>query len=280
MTGAHFIKMQGLGNDFVVFDGRSAPIELDPDTLRAIADRRSGVGCDQIIVIGPAAENANGSADAYMDIRNADGSFAEACGNGARCIALLLMDESGRDRVTIDTAAGAIECCRAGDGLIVVDMGPARLEWRDIPLAREMDTLELDLGYPDLGPAVAVGMGNPHAVHFVDDAEAVDVAGLGPRIEKHDLFPARTNVEFAEVTRRDRIRLRVWERGVGITLACGTGACATAVAAARRGLTGRCVDIALDGGDLHIEWRDDGHVLMTGPAAESFHGVLPEDAAS
>ena len=276
MTGAHFIKMQGLGNDFVVFDGRTASVALDPARLRAIADRRSGVGCDQIIVIGPGADGA----DAGMEIRNADGSFAEACGNGARCIALLLMDESGRDRVTIDTAAGAIECRRAGDGLIVVDMGPARLEWRDIPLAREMDTLELDLGYPDLGPAVAVGMGNPHAVHFVDDAEAVDVAGLGPRIEKHDLFPARTNVEFAEVTGRDRIRLRVWERGVGITLACGTGACATAVAAARRGLTGRCVEIALDGGDLHIEWRDDGHVLMTGPAGISFRGVLPEDATS
>ena len=280
MTGAHFIKMQGLGNDFVVFDGRDAPVELDPDTLRAIADRRTGVGCDQIIVIGPAAKNENGGADAHMEIRNADGSFAEACGNGARCIALLLMDESGRDRALIETAAGLIECRRADGGLFTVDMGIARLDWRDIPLAREMDTLELDMGYPDLGSAVAVGMGNPHAVFFVDDAEAVDVAGIGPQIETNKLFPAQANVDFAQITGRDRIRMRVWERGVGITLACGTGACATAVAAARRGLTGRKLDITLDGGALHIEWRDDGHVLMTGPAAISFRGVLPEDATS
>ena len=271
MTGAPFIKMQGLGNDFVVFDGRSATVDLDPARLRAIADRRTGVGCDQIIVIEAAADGA----DARMEIRNADGSIAEACGNGARCIAQFLMDESGRDRALIDTAAGPIECSRADGGLFTVDMGIARLDWRDIPLARDMDSLELDLGHGDLGSAVGVGMGNPHAVFFVADAEAVDVAGRGAQIEQHNLFPAHTNVEFAQITGPDRIRMRVWERGVGITRACGTGACATGVAAARRGLTGRATVITLDGGDLHIDWREDGHVLMTGPAAISFRGVLP-----
>ncbi len=199
MTGARFIKMQGLGNDFVVFDGRSASVDLDPAGLRAIADRRTGVGCDQIIVIEPADDGG----DARMVIRNADGSMAEACGNGARCIAMLLMDEQGRDRVTIESAAGAIECNRAAGGMITVDMGIARLDWRDIPLDREMDSLELDLGYPELGPAVAVGMGNPHAVFFVADAEAVDIEWLGPHLEHSALFPARTNVEFAQITAPD-----------------------------------------------------------------------------
>jgi diaminopimelate epimerase len=276
MTGAYFIKMQGLGNDFVVFDGRSASIDLDPARLRALADRRSGVGCDQIIVIEPGGDGA----DARMDIRNADGSFAEACGNGARCIAQFLMDESGRDRMVIESPAGLMECSRAEDGLITVDMGAARLEWRDIPLECEMDSLEIDMGYPELGSAVAVGMGNPHAVFFVDDVEAVDIEWLGPHLEHSARFPLRTNVEFAQIIAPDRIRLRVWERGVGITRACGTGACATGVAAARRGLTGREVDITLDGGDLHIEWREDGHVLMTGPAAISFRGELPESGVT
>ena len=271
MTGAHFIKMQGLGNDFVVFDGRSVAIDLDPAGLRAIADRRTGVGCDQIIVIEP----TDNGGDARMVIRNADGSVAEACGNGARCIAMLLMDEAGSDRVTIESVAGVIDCSRAAGGLITADMGPARLDWRDIPLDHEMDSLELDLGCPELGPAVAVGMGNPHAVFFVEDAEAVDILGLGPGLEHSALYPNRTNVEFAQITAPDKIRLRVWERGVGITRACATGACATAVAAARRGLTGRSVDISLDGGELHIDWRADGHVLMTGPAGISYRGTLP-----
>ena len=272
MTGAPFIKMQGLGNDFVVFDGRSASIDLDPARLRAIADRRSGVGCDQILVILPAANGA----DVRMEIRNADGSMAESCGNGARCIGQFLMDEAESDQVVVDSEAGIITCSRAGNGLITVDMGAAKLDWADIPLDREMDSLNVDMGQPDLGNAVAVSMGNPHAVFFVDDAEAVDLECLGPHLEHSTLFPARTNVEIAQITAPDKIRMRVWERGVGITRACGTGACATGVAAARRGLTGRETDITLDGGDLHIAWRDDGHVLMTGPAAISFYGELPQ----
>ena len=274
MTGLSFIKMQGLGNDFVVLDGRRNAVALDPAWLRAVADRRTGVGCDQIIVIEPAD-----GADARIAVRNADGSLAEACGNGTRCVARLLMAETGRDRVVIDTDGGRLDCVAAGDGQITVDMGEARSGWQDIPLAREADTLALDLGEPGLGPAVGVNVGNPHAVFFVDDVEAVDLERLGPRLEHSILFPRRTNVEFAQVIDSGHIRLRVWERGAGITRACGTGACASAVAAARRGLTGRVAEVALDGGTLHIEWRDDGHVLMTGPAAESFRGALPEDSS-
>ncbi len=272
MESLGFIKMHGLGNDFVVIDGREAKVALDPDQVRAVADRRTGVGCDQIIVIEPSA-----TADARLQIRNADGGVAEACGHGTRCVAALLMAELGRDRVVIDTDAGALECRAAGDGRIAVDMGEARLGWRDIPLAREADTLNLDLGVAELGEAVAVGLGNPHAVFFVGDAEAVDLARIGPGLERHEMFPARANIGFAHVPERTRIRLRVWERGAGITRACGTGACAALVAAARRGLAERAADVVLDGGTLAIAWRDDGHVLMTGPAAVSFRGTLASE---
>ncbi len=269
MGNLPFIKMHGLGNDFVVVDTRASAIALDAAWIRAVADRRTGVGCDQFIAI-----EASDAADARMTIRNADGSMAEACGNGARCVGALLMAELGRDRVTLDTAAGIVECRDAGNGRVTVDMGEARLDWRDIPLAREADTLHIDLGADAPGEAVGVNIGNPHAVFFVDDAEAVDVAALGARLERHEIFPERANIEFAEVHAPDRIRMRVWERGAGVTRACGTGACATLVAAARRGLTGREAEVALDGGTLHIAWRDDGHVMMTGPAATSFRGTL------
>jgi diaminopimelate epimerase len=272
MSGQPFIKMQGLGNDFVVLDARAAPIDLEPGWLRAVADRRTGVGCDQIIVIDAPD---NGDSDARIKVRNADGSFAEACGNGTRCIAQLLMNETGRDRVAIVSDGGHHDCTTAGGGLITADMGVARDGWGDIPLDRDMDTLAVDLGEPELGAAVAVNVGNPHAVFFVPDAAVVDLEWFGPRIEHSARFPQRTNVEVATITGTDEIRLRVWERGVGITRACGTGACATAVAAARRGLAGRTSTVTLDGGMLRIEWRHDDHVLMTGPAAESFRGILP-----
>ena len=274
MAGLPFIKMHGLGNDFVIVDGRARtpaldPVWVRPEWVRTVADRRTGVGCDQLIVIG-----ASDRADARIDIRNPDGGVAAACGNGTHCVAALLMSEGGAERVVIETLSGEVACRRAGDDLVAADMGPARLEWGDIPLAREAGTLALDLENDDLGAAVAVSMGNPHAVFFVADAEAVDLAALGPGIEHHPLFPDRTNVEVATATAPDRIRLRVWERGTGITRACGSGACATLVAAARRGLTGRAADVVLDGGVLNIVWRDDGHVVMTGPHATSFHGVL------
>ncbi|WP_431857011.1 diaminopimelate epimerase [Azospirillum sp.] len=272
-----FLKMHGLGNDFVVIDARTAAYAPSEAEVRAISNRRTGVGCDQFIVVEPAQDPR---ASAFMRIRNADGSEVAACGNASRCVGWLLMEETGADRAVFQTAAGLLEASRAGDGLITVDMGPANLEWTAIPLAQPTDTLHLPIEQGGVSDPVAVNMGNPHAVYFVPDAEAVDVAAIGPGLERHPLFPERTNVEFATVVAPNRIRMRVWERGAGVTQACGTGACATAVAAARRGLTGRKADVVLDGGTLTIEWREDGHVLMTGPVAVSFTGRLSPELVS
>lgn len=266
-----FVKMHGLGNDFVVLDTRARPIPLDSEHARAIADRKTGIGCDQLITLEPAHDR---QADAFMRIRNADGGEVEACGNAARCIATLLMRETGRDRVVIETVMGLLGAERRADGLVAVDMGPARLDWRDIPLARAMDTLHLDVTAGPLRDPVAVNIGNPHAVFFVSDAEAIDLERLGPEIERHELFPERINVEAVHRGADGALRMRVWERGVGITRACGTGACASLVAASRRGLTGRKATVVLDGGPLVIEWREDNHVVMTGPVATSFSGRL------
>lgn len=270
-----FTKMHGCGNDFVVIDAREAPVTLDEGALSAVADRRRGVGCDQIVIVEPAR---NGEAEVYFRFHNADGSAAGACGNGTRCVASRLMDESGADRIAIETVAGLLGAERRADGLVAVDMGPALADWRDIPLAQEADTLHLDVTIGPLSDPVAVGVGNPHCVFFVDDAEAVELDVLGPEIEHHALFPERTNVEVATVLAPDRIRLRVWERGVGITQACGSGACAALVACHRRGLTGRAAEIEVDGGMLGVEWRDDDRVILTGPVATSFTGEL--DAAA
>jgi len=271
MAGIPFIKMHGLGNDFVVFDARSHALALDDSHARAIADRHTGIGCDQLLVMEP---TTTADADVFMRIRNADGDEVEACGNGTRCIAAALMRETGKRRVVIETVAGLLEASDAGPDRVTVDMGPARLQWREIPLAQECDTLHVPLTLGPLADPVATNMGNPHATFFVPDAEAIDVKSLGPKLEHHPIFPARANIGIASLAGRDRLRFRVWERGVGITIACGTGACAAAVAAARRGLTGRKVTVIADGGPLEIEWRADGHVLMTGPAAVSFTGTL------
>ncbi len=209
-----------------------------------------------------------------MRIRNADGGEVEACGNATRCVAALIMAERGADTCTVETPAGLLVARSLGTARVAVDMGQARLDWREIPLAREMDTLHLDLAADGLADPVAVNMGNPHAVFFVEDPGAVDLARLGPRLEHDPLFPQRANIGVAQVSGTDRLRVRVWERGVGLTRACGTGACAAAVAAHRRGLTGREVEVTLDGGQLDLEWREDGHVVMTGPVATSFRGVL------
>ena len=274
MTSRPFIKMHGLGNDFVVVDARREPFALDAATARAIADRRLGVGCDQVIVLEPPA---NGAADVFMRVHNADGGEVGACGNATRCVAALVMEEAPvmeEAACTIETLAGLLSAAPAGPGRIAVDMGPARCGWRDIPLAREMETLHLDLALGPLSGPTAVNVGNPHAVFFVEDGAAIDLAELGPRLEHHGLFPERANIGVVQVTGEDRLRLRVWERGVGLTQACGTGACAAAVAAHRRGLTGRAVEVLLDGGALSVAWRHDGHVLMTGPVATSFTGLL------
>ncbi|MSO91854.1 MAG: diaminopimelate epimerase [Rhodospirillales bacterium] len=273
MTRYAFTKMHGLGNDFVVLDARKAPIPLGEKAARAISDRHTGVGCDQILII---EKPKNGSADAFMRIRNADGSEVAACGNGARCVAALLMQEAKSARAVVETAAGTLEARSDAGGLVTVDMGPVSFEWRRIPLARDADTLHLPIAMGVLKDPVAVNVGNPHAVFFVGDAESVPLADLGPQIEHHPLFPERTNVEAAQVLDRTRIRLRVWERGVGITQACGSGACATVAAAHRRGLTEAAVDVALDGGTLRIALDANNRALMTGPVAVSFTGALDD----
>ncbi|MBX6321431.1 MAG: diaminopimelate epimerase [Rhodospirillaceae bacterium] len=273
MDAVSFIKMHGLGNDFVIIDGRARAFPITEDRARTIADRHVGIGCDQVIVIEPPQD---ARAQAFMRVHNADGSEAGACGNGARCVGAILMQEADRGEVCIETRSGLIEVANAGPGLVRIDMGPARLDWRDIPLARPMDTLHLDLAAGDLADPVAVNVGNPHAVFFVADAEAVDLARLGPQLERDPLFPERANIEVASLIERDRLRMRVWERGAGITRACGTGACATVVAAARRNITDRAAEVVLDGGTLAIEWRRDGHVHMTGPVAWSFFGTFDD----
>lgn len=274
MNGLPFLKMHGLGNDFVVVDGRARPAALSPAQYRAVGDRRRGVGYDQFLTILPAR---NGGA-AYMAIHNPDGTEAQACGNGTRCVAALLMREAGTTDVAIETVAGRLLCTDAGDGRVTVDMGLANLGWDQIPLACETDTLSVEVpGAEAFGPATAVNIGNPHAVFFVPDAEAVALADIGPGIEHSPVFPERANIEFVTVLAPDRLRMRVWERGAGITQACGSGACAAVVAAVRRGLTGRRAAVVLDGGPLEIFWRPDGHVEMTGPVASSFAGTLDAD---
>ena len=269
--GRPFVKMHGLGNDFIVFDARQAPLALSNEQVRALSDRKTGIGCDQLIVIEPAR---NSLADAWMTIRNADGSEVSACGNATRCIADRRMRERGSRSVILETRAGLLDCEASGDGLVAVDMGPARLDWRDIPVAEPCDTLHLPLGLETLQDPVGVSVGNPHAVFFVPEAEAIDLTRLGPVLEHHPFFPERANIEAVQVLSRDRLRMRVWERGVGITRACGTGACAVLVAAVRRGLTERKAEVVLDGGILTIEWLKDDHILMTGPAATAFAGTV------
>lgn len=272
MTQRCFYKMHGLGNDFVVVDARASLFEADSGRIRAIADRRTGVGCDQFIVITPPR---NGAALAGMRIFNADGGEVEACGNGARCVAWLLMQD-GPQQVRIESQGGMLVARRAsgtGDpSRVTIDMGPAGVGWEDIPLAEEQDTLHLDLTVGPYGDPCAVSIGNPHCVFFVEDAEAVDVERWGPQVETHPLFPRKTNVEFVSPLGPNHLRMRVWERGVGVTRACGTGACATVVAARRRYLVDGPTVVTLDGGDLEIDWITTGHVLMTGPTALSFTG--------
>lgn len=259
-----FMKMHGLGNDFVVLDRRGLTDPVTPQLARALADRHRGIGFDQLAVIADSP-----TAAARLTFYNADGSLSAACGNATRCIARHLMDEGGKTALALETAHGRLACADAGGGLTSVNMGPPVFDWRAIPLAREVDTLCL----PIEGDPVATGMGNPHCTFFVADAGAVDLARFGPAHETHPLFPERSNVEVVQVLSDAAIRLRIWERGTGITLASGSCACAAAVAAARRGLTGRRVTVQVDGGTLDIDWREDG-VWMTGPTAHVADGVI------
>jgi diaminopimelate epimerase len=257
-----FRKMHGLGNDFVVLDAREAPVEIDGDRARAIADRRTGVGCDQVIVVERSV-----TADVRMRIWNADGGEVEACGNAARCVAMLVGGESA-----IETKGGIIRGVANGAGASI-DMGAPRFGWEDIPLAYAIDTAAMPVGWEELQNPAAVNVGNPHVVFFVDDANAVDLARLGPLIENDPLFPQRVNVNVASLE-YGALRLRVWERGAGLTRACGTGACATAVAAIRRKLTASPVDVRLPGGSLTIEWAAGGAIRMSGPASLVFTGEI------
>lgn len=262
-----FHKMSALGNDFAVFRSDKLPSAA---TVKAIADRRNGVGCDQVIVL---TEPEDDLADTHMHIYNCDGSKVESCGNAARAVALLLGREGGKSELVIATDERLLDVEIHGDE-IRVDMGIARRDWRDIPLAKAADTRNLPLSIGEFDDGAAVNMGNPHAVFFVADAEKVPLAKLGPTIENHRLFPQKTNVEAVSPT-ADGLRVRVWERGVGITPACGSGACAALVAAADRGLSERKNNIIMDGGTLTIHWLADGHVLMSGTAALNFSGTLP-----
>lgn len=271
-----FRKMNGLGNDFVVVDRRRVGLDLTENAVRAIADRKTGIGCDQLIAL-----DGSESADVLMRIWNADGGEVAACGNAARCVAAVLADELGRADVSIETEDQVLGAHLGQDGQVTIDMGAPRLAWDEIPLSRPFeDTRRIDLQTslaPSLqGPAV-VNMGNPHAIFFVDDVEAIDLEEVGPALEHHPVFPQRANISIAQVRAPDRVTLRTWERGAGLTRACGTAACAAAVASVRRGLTDRNVVVALPGGDLAIAWREaDDHVLMTGPYALDFEGVLPQ----
>jgi len=271
MTALDFIKMHGLGNDFVIIDGRDSGFSLSRDAVRAISDRRRGVGCDQIIIMEQAP---TALADVFMRIYNPDGSESGACGNATRCVASLLMSEKATSHVIVETISGLLDCENVGGGLYSVDMGPARLDWRDLPLSQALDTENLKIEAGPLKNPVGVNVGNPHAVFMVDNAEGIDLNVFGPMVEHDKLFPERTNVEAVQVLARDRIRMRVWERGAGITQACGSGACAALVATARRGLTDRKADVVLDGGTLRIEWMPDNNVLMSGPVSTSFVGNI------
>lgn len=268
-----FVKMHGAGNDFVVIDARRSPLTLRAASAAALADRHSGVGCDQVILI-----ETSERADAFMRILNADGSPAEACGNATRCVAALLFEESSRPRLAIETIAGVLPAEVFGPGDVEVDMGEPRFAWRDVPLARPLDTLHLPLALEGLADPAALSIGNPHATFFVADATRVPLAALGPRFEHDPLFPERANIGFASFPAPGRMRLRVWERGAGATRACGSGACAAAVNAHRRGLAPRRIEIEMDGGTLTITWRADNHVLMRGPAVRVFRGELDREA--
>lgn len=260
-----FLKMHGLGNDFVVVDARGLDFEVTTTRAAAISDRRRGIGCDQFIIMRDSKK-----ASVFMEIWNADGSRVGACGNATRCVGMLMLEETGDDKISIETDAGLLSAEKRDAG-ISVNMGLARTRWQDIPLAHESDTASADFEIEGLASPGCANMGNPHAVFFVEDAENQPLEQIGPQVEVSDFFPERVNASIASV-KDGIIRLRVWERGAGITEACGTAACASVVAATRKGLVDRKATVRLDGGDLDIEWLPDGTVQMTGAATLVYRG--------
>jgi len=275
--------MNGLGNDFVVLDGREHTVILGPEDAQRLGDRKGalGLGCDQVIVMEPSQK-----ADVFMRIFNADGSEVSACGNATRCVALIAAEETGRAQVSIETRAGLLKADVQDPDNITIDMGKPRFQWDEIPLAEPFhDTtgIELQIGpvdAPVLHTPSVVNVGNPHAIFWVGDVNAHDLGRFGPLLENHPIFPERANISLAQITSRGSLKLRVWERGAGLTRACGTAACAAAVAAARKDLTDRKVNVELPGGTLVIEWGPDDHILMTGPAELEFEGALAADTLS
>lgn len=276
-----FRKMNGLGNDFVILDARERRLEITPDDANRIADRSHGVGCDQLIVLEPSQK-----ADVFMRIYNSDGSEVGACGNAARCVALMVSQELGRAEVSVETSSEVLRAAVEDADRITIDLGPAHFTWNEIPLSRPAEdttSIALQVG-PDDAPVLSspsvVNVGNPHAIFWVEDVEAYDLANLGPQLEHDAIFPERANISLAQVNSPKHLKLRTWERGAGLTKACGTGASAAAVAAARKNLTDRKVTVSLPGGDLLIEWAPDNRVLMTGPAEFEFEGTLEPDTLS
>lgn len=264
-----FVKAHGLGNDFVIFDAREEPLSLTPDQIRLIGDRRRGVGFDQMVVL-----EKSDTADCLMLFYNSDGTTAGACGNATRCVADMMMRETGRSETRVSTRERPVEGWRSEHG-VTVNMGRPLRGWQEIPLQSEQDTNAVDFELGPLANPVAVNMGNPHAVFFVEDAETIDLETLGPKVEYHPMFPNRVNCSVVSLLGDNHLRLRVWERGAGITLACGTAACATIVAAHTRGLTGRSAQMDLNGGSLFMTWQDDDTILMEGPVSYSFKGAFP-----
>jgi len=277
LANQSFVKMNGIGNEIVVVDLRARASKIEPDEARAAASPQ-GAHYDQLMALYPPRTPGT---DAYVRIYNNDGSEAGACGNGMRCVASLVADETGKSALTFETSAGILNCWKDADGLFTVDMGPPRFKWNEIPLAEEFrDTraIELQIGpidKPVLHSPSVVNMGNPHAIFWVDDVSAYDLARFGPLLENHPVFPERANITLAQIVSRDHIMVRTWERGAGLTRACGSAACAAAVAAARLKRTERKVKVTLPGGELTIEWRErDNHVLMTGPVEFEFTGTF------
>jgi diaminopimelate epimerase len=270
-----FLKMNGLGNDFVVLDARTRALKIGADEARRLADRSTGIGFDQLIVLEPSRK-----ADVFMRILNADGSEVAACGNATRCVAWRLAEETGRPKVKVETSAGVLAADVETADRITIDMGEPRFRWEDIPLAEPFhDTraIELQIGpidSPVLHTPSVVNVGNPHAIFWVEDVNAYDLPRFGPLLENHPLFPERANISLAHVTGPGALTLRTWERGAGLTKACGTAACAAAVAAARAGFVGRDVTVTLPGGNLFISWTDANRILMTGPAELEFTGEV------
>ena len=262
--------MHGLGNDFVVIDQRYSNKPLDPSLIPILGNRRRGIGFDQLLTILPAKDDG----DIFLKINNPDGSEAEACGNGTRCVADLIMEEGNFSKITIETKAGSLICQRDSNENITVNMGKVKTNWDDIPLSKFTDTLQVTLENAPFTNCTCVNIGNPHAVFFCDNTDAINLNEVGPILEKHSMFPQGANIEFATVETRKKIRMRVWERGAGITEACGSGACAVLVAAVRNELTERNAEVSLDGGNLNIEWTDSGSILMTGPTKISFQGKI------